>query len=78
MMVFLLDFMLVSMITKMMIFFVSMFNSSCMSMAIAISIMGMNYLKSEKNYTIIDSIVEKLEIKNFELMINVRITELSS
>ena len=77
MMVFLLDFMLVSMITKMMIFFVSMFNSSCMSMAIAISIMGMNYLKSEK-YTIIYSIIEKLQIKNFELMINIRITELTS
>ena len=49
MMVFLLDFMLVSMITKMMIFFVSMFNSSCMPMAVAVSIMGMNYLRSEKN-----------------------------
>ena len=78
MMVFLFDFMLVSMITKMMIFFVSMFNSSCMSMAIAISIMGMNYLKSEKKYTIIDSIIEKLQIKNFELMTNIRITELTS
>ena len=65
MMVFTFDFMLVSMITKMMIFFVSMFNSSCMSMAIAISIMGMNYLKSEKKYTIIDSIIEKLQIKWF-------------
>ena len=64
MMVFTFDFMLVSMITKMMIFFVSMFNSSCMSMAIAISIMGMNYLKSEK-YTIIYSIIEKLQIKCF-------------
>ena len=77
MMVFLLDFMLVSMITEMMIFLVSMFDSSCMSMAIAISIMGMNYLKSKK-YTVIDSIIEKLQIKNFELMINIRIIELTS
>ena len=60
MMVLLFDFMLVSMITKMMIFFVSMFNSSCMSMAIAISIMAMNYLKSKKKYTIFYSIIEKL------------------